>query len=187
MSTSSKLASAAIGGMFFTAFGTLWLTLGVLQSSWSKLLLLPTIIFIGGLLFTFSLRQFQTHKAAYRNEANTPERRRISRIFNIVNTVQWCLAGLLAFMFSNFGYDRWIVPMIIFIVGAHFLPLAKVFENRRHYLTGLGLMIVALVYPWILSEGPINPFGPCVAGLILWLSAASTLLFPMPGQPLTLR
>jgi hypothetical protein len=75
------------------------------------------------------------------------------------------------------------VPAFIFIVGAHFIPLAKVFHSRRHTVIGVAMMVWALAYPQLAQAGAADPVGCLGAGLILWASALSALLFHSSAQP----
>jgi hypothetical protein len=58
----------------------------------------------------------------------------------------------------------------MFIVGFHFLPLARLFQNPAHYATGGALMLSAASYPFLFA-GPTDTLGALLAGSILWLSA----------------
>jgi hypothetical protein len=61
--------------------------------------------------------------------------------------------------------------MIIAVVGLHFLPLAAVMRYRPHYASGLALLLLAVVFPFVANGGPRSGLGPLGAGLILWASA----------------
>jgi hypothetical protein len=77
-------------------------------------------------------------------------------------------------LLRNLHLDAWIVPAIVLIVGAHFLPLARIFQAQQHRTTGVALMLcaaMALVLP-----GSVRDLMECVAaGVILWVSAAVAL------------
>jgi hypothetical protein len=65
----------------------------------------------------------------------------------------------------------WVVTAVIFIVGLHFMPLARIFRYAPHYVSGAALILVAVVYPFAAPGGPQDPVGCLAAALILWLSA----------------
>lgn len=173
---SAVKARSAIGAMFFSCFGAAWLVL------WCRalfplnvaLLLLP--IAGGCALLALAMRQLRKNKDAHAAEADSPEQKRAGRIFNIVNAGQWILIILLMNVLNNTGLNAWVFPMAIFVIGAHFLPLAVVFKNRRHYATGIVMTLFAAIYPFVASGGPDSPVGLLGAGLILWASALSALL-----------
>lgn len=184
MSKSARLAGAAIGSMFFAVFGAAWVGIGTLDAAGSNWWILALVLVVAAFLFILSWRQFRLHRNAYRAEADLPERKRAKRLFNLVNTAQWVLIFAIALLLSKFGLEQWIVPAIIFTIGAHFIPLSEAFSNKRHLFTGSALMLLALIYPITLKLGPSSPFGPIGAGVILWISSAWTLLSPLPQQAL---
>jgi hypothetical protein len=72
---------------------------------------------------------------------------------------------------ANIGLSRWVLPAAMFIIGIHFLPLAYVFANRYHFITGSGLIVFSMSYPFAASGGASDPVGCLGAGMILWSSA----------------
>jgi hypothetical protein len=74
-------------------------------------------------------------------------------------------------MLNLLGWGIWIMPMIIFVVGVHFVLLAKVFGTVTHAVTGIVMMGFAVTYPFLATQGPTSPIGLLGAGLILWTNA----------------
>lgn len=66
------------------------------------------------------------------------------------------------------GQDAYIVPVIILIVGLHFLPLAPVFNVRLYYLTGALLILASLIT--LISI----PKSQSVHGVALWVVVPAT-------------
>lgn len=97
-------------------------------------------------------------------------------MFNIVNAVQWILVIVIANVLNHSGHKDWIFPAVIFIVGAHFFPLAILFKYHRHYYTGAAMVLVAVLYPFLAKEGAASAVGCLWAGLILWASSIGALL-----------
>ena len=106
------------------------------------------------------------------------------RAFAVVNVVEWLAIFGTINLLRNLHLDAWIVSSIVLIVGAHFLPLARIFGARQHVVTGTALMLcaaVALVLPVSVRD-----VVECVgASLILWASAAVALYaaFRMSARP----
>lgn len=173
---SAGKAANAIGSMVFSCFGTAWLIWWCLEVFGTKPELMALFVLSGGVLLGLSVRQFRQNKSAYKAEAETPERKRSGRIFNIVNGLQWLFIFGTAFLLNYLGLGAWILPAVIFVVGAHFLPLAALFKAPRHYFTGIAIVLLALVYPFMADGGPESPIGLLGIGLILWVSALSGLL-----------
>lgn len=164
--------------MFFTVFGGAWLALGLLGAYGLRLAVLLLIGASTLALFVASFRQFQRHRAAHAAAADTPESKREGRVFSIVNAVQWTLVFIVASVLSRLGYKEWIIPAIILICGLHFLPLAVAFKVPRHYATGIAMILLAVVYPFVTKVGPASPIGCLGSGIILWASAVAALVRP---------
>lgn len=168
----SAKASRAIGAMFFSVFGGLWLGLWAHSEYPNSVSALFVIAAVAAALLAAAYRVYKTNSLALKAIAKTPESLRKSRMFNFINAGQWALIFIVAFVLSQIGYATWILPAIILIIGLHFLPLARVFAYRPHYLTGVALILLACVYPLVAREGPESAVGALGAGLILWVSAA---------------
>ena len=156
-----------VGVMFLAFFGTWWMLTGLNGILGIKLSLLLAVV-VGASLFAAGWRQSQ-------REARQPDARR-AKVFRDVNMAQWGgIVGLLVVL-NLVHHVEWIMPGIMAIVGLHFFPLAKLFHNQSHYLTGSALVLLAATYPLVAAQGPSSAVGPIVAALILWLSAATSLL-----------
>ena len=173
---SAAVASRAIGAMFFSAFGGAWLALGLLGAYGLRLAVLLLIVAGTIALFVASFRQFQQNRAAHAAAADTPASKREGRVFNLVNAVQWTLVFIVASGLARFGHKEWIIPAIIFIVGLHFLPLAVAFKVPRYYATGVAMILLAVIYPFVTKVGPASPIGCLGSGIILWASAVAALV-----------
>ena len=173
---SASRASAAIGSMIFTVFGGAWLCAWSIKAYGMKPVLLALIALPAIAIFVFSVQQFRSNQNAHAAESGSPESKRVNRIFNIVNAAQGVAIFIAANVTANLGHKEWFIPVFIFIVGVHFLPLAGLFKARRHYVTGFAMILLAVIYPLVAKNGPSNPVGCLGTGLILWASAISGLL-----------
>lgn len=158
--------------MFFCVFGGVWFAL------WAHDVFAPpqvayVLIGFATLVFLwYVLRIYKFHAPARQAEPETQDKRRRSRGFHIVNTGQWVLLLVIANVLANIGLTSWIIPAAIFIIGAHFIPLAKLFDYPPHYITGAIMMLLAAVYPLLMPAGASSSVGCLGAGIILWCSAA---------------
>jgi hypothetical protein len=175
-SEAGTLHGRGIGVMFLAFFGTWWMVAGLNGILGIKPALLVAVV--GVALFAAGWRQSQREErepdAGDAAQATVDAQR--AKVFRNVNIAQWsgivCLLGVL-----NLTHRvEWIMPGIMVIVGLHFFPLAKLFHNKSHYLTGTALVVLAASYPFVMAQGPSSAVGPIGAALILWLSAATTLL-----------
>ncbi|MFK3738246.1 hypothetical protein [Massilia sp. TN1-12] len=170
----ARLAGRATGAMFFFGFGGLWLE-GWAQRSHAGVPWFVGIAVLAILSCAFAWRRYRRYAPALARQEDTPQRRRAKRVFNIVNAAQWIVILVLGNVMANLGYGAWVIPMVIVVVGLHFLPLAHVFAYWPHFATGAAMVGFALLYPFIASGGPASPLGFLGAGLILWCSAAWAL------------
>jgi hypothetical protein len=168
--------------MFFTVFGTAWLCWGdmILRggSNWTLALVLAAGLGLG----IAALRRYAAHRSALAERAPTPQARRVARIFHWVNGGQWVLILVLANVLNNIGLGAWLVPMVIAVVGLHFLPLAAVMRYRPHYVSGLAMLLLAVVFPLVADGGPRSGVGPLGAGRVLWASALVALTAGSQGE-----
>ena len=175
-------AGRALGAVFLFFFGGAWLGL------WATLefdrLFTPLMLVAACTLALISLayRKYHVYRPALMAEPTPPERRRMARNFNIVNALQWILVLVVANVLNNIGLAGWIVPAVMLVVGVHFLPLASIFSNRNHYVTGGAMIATALLYPFLAPKGPQDPAGPLIAGIILWASASVWLRSAGPSS-----
>jgi hypothetical protein len=87
----------------------------------------------------------------------SPEGARIGRAMGILNSVThpiWML-GMIALIVV--GEQRWIVPLVVFVIGAHFLPMARILGRRIDYPLGL-LMVAFAVAGGVLAADPSVPW-----------------------------
>ncbi len=178
---SAASARRAIGAMFFTIFGAIWLVI------WSQRAFglrpgMLTVVAAGAVaIFVAALRQYRRHRSAHDAEADSPARKQASRIFNIVNVTQWVAILVVGNVLANVGLKDWVLPAAILIIGVHFFPLAKAFGNPQLVVTGAAMVILAIGYPPAAPGGAGNPVGCLGAGIILWASAIRSLA----GKPST--
>jgi len=129
----------AIGAMFFTGFGAIWLGLSLYALGWLNATS-STLLAVG--LATLSLGCF----ALYRNARRWPTRvedPRMARTYNRVNSAQWIAIFIVGFTFSRLHLDAYLLSAITAIVGIHLIPLAKLFRRDIHLVTGMVLVLWA--------------------------------------------
>ncbi|MGH8444014.1 MAG: hypothetical protein ACREVL_02050 [Solimonas sp.] len=180
----AALGSRAIGAMFFAAFGTAWLLLGAFRglARWS-LAVLPIAI-AGAVLLSFAYKRYARYRRSMEVLEGTPEKRRIGRLFNFINAAQWVAIFIVANVLANIGLADWGIPAAIIIIGLHFLPLARLFENPGHYVTGAALVLIGAAYALLKPIDPVDALGCAGAGLVLWASALRALkTAPLPESP----
>lgn len=166
----------AIGAMFFAGFGTVWLALAASSTLAQPAIAVTVIVVLGLALAAWAWSVVRIHWPVMRAAGQTPESKRGSRLFNWINAGQWIVIFLLGIALSSWHRTDLILPMIILVVGIHFIPLAHLFRYRMHYLTGAAMIALALLYPVLAADGGRSVIGPAGAGIILWASAIRALI-----------
>lgn len=172
---SAARGGRAIGALFFAGFGGAWLALWAVNEPGSPVVGLCIVLTLTACLMAWSWRVHRRHAAAMRAQRDTPQSRRMNRVFNQVNAVQWIAIVVVAGGCAFAHRADLLIPAVIFVIGLHFLPLARVFGYRPHYVTGAVLALFAVAYPFLLTGGGLSSWGPFGAGLVLWISAVWAL------------
>ena len=165
--------SRATGVLFFAGFGSIWLYLGLAAMHRQGVLIAAAIATIAATLILPALTLLRrTSSAEDRADAQA---KRIQRAFVRVNIVQW-VAGVMAVILLNvFGKGDYVVPAIATIVGLHLFPLAQLYRNPLHYLTGTLLVVWSLACVVAVPAERIAGVGATGAALLLLGSGAFTL------------
>jgi hypothetical protein len=167
-----RAKGASIGATITGGFGAVWLALGMTAAgvpvSIAMAVVVPVFVLIACLALAVRRRLPKF------SGAETPEKKQKMRAFAVVNVVEWLAIFGTINLLRNLHLDAWIVSAIVLIVGAHFLPLARIFGARQHVVTGTAMMLCAAVA--VVLPGSVRDVVECVvAGLILWASAAAAL------------
>ena len=167
-----RARGCSIGATIVGFFGAAWLTLGMMSAgiAWQTgvALVLPIFVLIA---FLGSAVRRRLPKMA---EVETPEKKQMMRAFAIVNVAEWVAIFGVVNLLTNLHLNRWVIPAIVLIVGAHFIPLARIFQSSQHLKTGIAMMLCAAVA--VVLPVSIRDTAECAgAGVILWISAAAAL------------
>jgi len=164
----NQLSGRAIGSIFFSFFGVVWLGLAFYIR---QALTTGTIIGLASLLGVLILTALWLFKQSTRWPKATEDPNR-SRAFNRVNAIQWIAVAVIAFSFSKLHLDAYTMSAITAVVGIHLFPLAKLFRYPMHNITGAALVLWAsatvLLVPTEILQG-ITALG---TGSVLLTSAA---------------
>jgi hypothetical protein len=169
--TANQLTGRAIGSIFFTAFGTLWLAMALFirQSL--------TGASIAGIAFGLSILLSMIY-ALMRQAGRFPrveEDPARGRAFNRINIIQWIAIGIVAFSFARLHIDAYVLSAITVIVGLHMFPLARLFRYPVHYATGTALTLWGIVTVVLVPVEHLQSTTAFGTGGILWVSALITL------------
>ncbi len=87
----------------------------------------------------------------------SPEGQRIGRAMGILNSAThpvWMLGSIVLVIVVQ---SRWVMPLLVFVIGAHFLPMARILGRWINYPLGL-LMISFAVVSSVLAADPSVPW-----------------------------
>ena len=167
-----RAKGASIGATIVGGFGAAWLTLGMSSAGIALSVALAVVLPVFALIaFLGSVARRRLPKLA---AAETPEKKQKMHAFSMVNIAEWLVIFGVINLMRNLHLDVWIVPSIVLIVGAHFIPLARIFQAPQHLKTGIAMMVLAAVA--LVLPASVRDTVECLsAGLILWVSAAGAL------------
>jgi hypothetical protein len=166
----------ALGGIFLSLFGATWLAgacylyLGAGPAA-SAAILAVVVGAIG--IAGCSLATFRARRRVYAGTPDPAGGKRIRRSLMQVNAAQWSLIGLVILVMNASGHAEWIMPGVVFLVGMHFFPLARIFGYRGYDLTAACLVLVAVLDS--LTSGAHAALTLFATGAILWASAIALL------------
>jgi hypothetical protein len=113
----------------------------------------------------------------YRSRAaDAPERPRHQpegwyRRVGLINLAQFGVIALVVLVFINLGAPQFVPPLVCLIVGLHFIPLARSFDQPQYVWTAAGLCLAAVVGLIVLATG----LGAELSRVLVGLMAAVTL------------
>jgi len=169
--TANQLSGRAIGAIFFAVFGALWITIALYVK---QILTVDLAIGVAAVLAALLLSAVWLLRQA-KLFPKLPENRTIGREFNRINAIQWIAVGIVAFSFARLHIDAYVLSAITAIVGIHLFPLAKLFRYPLHNVTGAVLVAWASASVLLFSVDNLQGVTAIGTGIILWLSAATTL------------
>jgi hypothetical protein len=170
--TANQLSGRAIGALFFSGFGALWIALALYAlerlnaTTVSGLMLGLAVLLLAALNLLRAARRWP----------RVPDDPAISRTFNRVNAAQWIAVFLAASALHWLRLDAYVINAIAAIVGLHMFPLARLFRYWPHHLAGAVLVAWAAACVFLVPVEHMQGVTALGTGVILWLSAALTLL-----------
>lgn len=165
----------AVGALFFTGFGAVWLFAGLRSMHHASFGLLGTLALTAVGLLACTALLMRRAEDLPRHSGPPEEEIRAERMFTAVNIIQWVSVATAIAILNILRLPVYIAPAVAIIVGLHLFPLAGTFHNRQHYVTGSLLVAWPLGCIALLPHGRVS--GMCAAGvgLILLLSASVSL------------
>lgn len=157
------------GTLILVLFALLWAAVGASGlpsgAAWA-VRIAAVVVSAGAILLTFRP-----------GDAGAPERSRRQpegwyRHVGVVNLAQFVAIALVVLIFIAVGAPELIPPVVCLIVGLHFFPLARLFDQPQYTWTAGGLCVAAGAGLVILAVGA----GAEASRVVIGLVAAGTLL-----------
>lgn len=165
------------GAFAITLFGALWsgAPASTLPTAGIGILLaFVIVVIIAAALLLGSFRLLQAANAipidasAEGRARGNAIGKRLAIWFGVIFGSEALFIAAASSILGSTGQDAFIVPIIILIVGLHFLPLAPVFNVPLYYLTGALLILASLITLIAI------PQSQTVHGVALWVVVPAT-------------
>ena len=168
----NQLSGRAIGAIFFTCFGTVWLFLALIAK---QLIGLATVtaIMVGMVVLLLASAYLLRQAKRWPRVPNDPA---MGRAFGWINAIQWITIAIVAVSFAKLHIDAYVMSAITAIVGLHLFPLARLFHYPLHYATGAVLVAWAAASAIFVPLDQMQGTAALGTGIILWVSAIVTLI-----------
>ncbi len=129
------------------AGGCLWLIfVGTVYAGWSLLTvrsgpatwLLAGMFLCAAALILFGIAMIRgVLQLPFLHAVSSAGGQKIMRQFGMIVAAEGLAIAAMSIICADNHHGRYIVPLALVIVGLHFLPLAKLFEVPRYYVTGI--------------------------------------------------
>ena len=167
-----RVKGVSFGATIFGGFGAAWVAMGMASAG------VPMQVGLALVLPVFMLITFLGSAVRRRLPKfagpESPKKKQMMRAFYMVNIAEWVAIFGVVNLLRNLHQDVWVIPSIVMIVGAHFIPLARIFQAPQHLKTGIAMIVCAALA--IVLPVSVRDTVECLsAGLVLWVSAAFAL------------
>lgn len=144
----NAVRGVASGVLFMAFFGTMWAGIGIMGlQGWGGLwfALVAVLVGIGLLVGAISLLRSSRRLPDQVAQTDDQQGKPIGIWFGIVFATEGVLIGVASVICNAINRIDLFFPIMAFIVGVHFLPLAALFRVKSYYLVGTLLCLLATV------------------------------------------
>ncbi|MEQ6356347.1 hypothetical protein ABNX05_17095 [Lysinibacillus sp. M3] len=144
----AAVRGTASGVIFMAFFGTLWAGIGIrgLQG-WGFLwllilsLLVGVVLFVGGIVLIMKSKRLSNEMMG----EDSHRWKRKNMWFGIIFGLEGVLIATAAVICQSTNHLDYFVPVMALIVGAHFFPLAHLFQVNLYYISGSLLCLLSAI------------------------------------------
>jgi len=187
---SMGLASA---GFMMAFFGAAWWGWGVggirgvfpgeAAAFFIALACATTILVSGGILLSRAASRLPYETSPAKQASSQAEGKRYGMTFGLVFGLEMAIIALGSMLLNRSHHPEFLLPFVSIVVGAHFFPLARLFDVRLYYVTGALLVLVGVtvmlavpVHTMIGNLHAWNALVGAICAVILWLTGIYALL-----------
>ncbi|MGR6341674.1 DUF7010 family protein [Priestia megaterium] len=144
----AAVRGTASGVIFMAFFGTLWAGIGIRGiQGWELPVLITLSLSIGFVLFISAIALIKNSRQLTNEviKKDGDRWRKKNRWFGIIFILEGLFIAIAAFICVSTNHLNLFVPVMALIVGAHFFPLASLFQVPIYYITGTLLCLLATI------------------------------------------
>jgi hypothetical protein len=150
-----------VGAIIVACFAVLWVAAGANQlGRWFLPLLTIAILISAGIVIAATKIPFGAHSGGFDG-----------KIYGIFVTLEVVAIALAVILLKRCNAKQYILPVIAFIVGAHFFGMVPALQSNDFWFVGGAMCVLAIVAMSMLPERIWAPVVGIGCALILWLSA----------------
>ena len=127
---------------FFTLFWAAFLFWGFRVTAF-PIIAAAIFVAISGVLFYRALKANRAIRAMPDAPSDPADKRAQTR-WNIIASVQGGAIGVSCAVLWGMGLYTYIVPVVVLIVGLHYLPLGAMYHTPVHFIVGAAVVLVAI-------------------------------------------
>lgn len=152
----------SVGAIIVASFAILWVAAGTHQFGrrWFAALLALSILISTTIALAAARVPFGRHSAEFDG-----------RVYGIIVTLEVIAIAIAVIVLKRSGVKHYVIPMIAFIVGAHFFGMVPALHSNDFWWVGAAMCLLPAATVLILPQRAWAPVVGIGCALILWLSA----------------
>jgi hypothetical protein len=157
----------SIGAIIVACFAVFWVAAGahVLGRRWFLTLLAMSIAISGAIVFAAMCLPFGRQNGSFNG-----------RIYGVFVTLEVIAILIAVVLLKRSGAKQFVVPVIAFIVGAHFFGMVPALHSNEFWWVGGAMCLLPIATISILPQPTWAPVVGIGCAVILWSSALSAFL-----------
>lgn len=153
----------SIGAIIVASFAVLWVVAGTrnLRAPWPGLLFLISVLISAGVFFAARHVKMSSSATAGFN----------GQIYGIIVTLEVVFIAIAVVIFNRTGKKQYLIPVIAFIVGAHFFGMVRALHSNEFLWIGGAMCLLPILTMSILPQKLWASVVGVGCAFILWGSA----------------